>query len=159
MLFVIKLLYYLFYQTQNIEYGSKFPLNGDDHSVEATSFEVTQENFKQTGKRKLGELNHGAQIPAALLMQDTKWTLPSAEVNFMLNDLKKKYGENTSLISWYFLKYTTGSFVREHMHNLFPTSWSTITMLSEPDEYTGGELVIHTRNNEEEIILEGMIEV
>ena len=46
MLFVIKLLYYLFYQTQNIEYGSKFPLNGDDHSVEATSFEVTQENFK-----------------------------------------------------------------------------------------------------------------
>lgn len=40
------------------------------------------------------------------------------------------------------------------MHNLFPTSWSTITMLSEPDEYTGGELVIHTRNNEEEIILE-----
>jgi len=128
-------------------------LSSPPNSV-ASSNKLTQENFKQTGKRKLGELNHGAQIPAALLMQDTKWTLPSAEVNFMLNDLKKKYGKNTSLISWYFLKYTTGSFVREHMHNLFPTSWSTITMLSEPDEYTGGELVIHTRNNEEEIILE-----
>ena len=130
-------------------------LSSPPNSV-ASSNKLTQENLKQTGRRKLGELNYGAQIPAALLMQDTKWTLPSAEVNFMLNDLKKKYGENTSLISWYFLKYTVGSSAIEHMHKAFNgeyKGWSTITMLSNPSEYMGGELVIHTRDKEEEIVL------
>ena len=56
-------------------------LSSPPNSV-ASSNKLTQENLKQTGRRKLGELNYGAQIPAALLMQDTKWTLPSAEVNF-----------------------------------------------------------------------------
>ena len=72
----------------------------------------------------------------------------------MLNDLKKKYGEDINLITWYFLKYNTGSFTKEHVHAAYVPNWSTITMLSDPDEYTGGELVIHTRDNEEEIVLE-----
>ena len=101
----------------------------------------------------------GKNQVAGVVFRDLKWTRPTQKSNFMLRDMQKKYGEDIKLHTWYFLKYTTGSFVREHMHNLFPTSWSTITMLSEPDEYTGGELVIHTRNNEEEIILEEMIEI
>ena len=36
-------------------------LSSPPNSV-ASSNKLTQENFKQTGKRKLGELNHGAQI-------------------------------------------------------------------------------------------------
>ena len=38
-------------------------------------------------------------------------------------------------------------------NNLGYKGWSTITMLSNPSEYMGGELVIHTRDKEEEIVL------
>ncbi len=90
----------------------------------------------------------------ALVFENLKWTIPSKDSNFMLNDLKKIYGEDINLITWYFLKYNTGSFTKEHVHAAYVPNWSTITMLSDPDEYTGGELVIHTRDDEEEIILE-----
>ena len=123
-------------------------LSNPPHSS-STSSEITTELIPS--KLNLGVFKW--PVPA-LMFQNLKWSLPSTKSNFMLNDLKKKYGEDINLITWYFLKYNTGSFTKEHVHSAYIPNWSTITMLSDPDEYTGGELVIHTRDNEEEIILE-----
>ena len=93
---------------------------------------------------------------AGVVFRDLEWTIPTNKTNFMLRDMQKKYGENIELYTWYFLKYTIGSHTIEHSHkwnNFGHKGWSTITMLSNPDEYMGGELVIHTRDKKEEIVL------
>ena len=98
----------------------------------------------------------GKNQVAGIVFRDLKWTQPTQKSNFMLKDMQKKYGEDIKLHTWYFLKYTVGSSAIEHMHKAFNgeyKGWSTITMLSNPSEYMGGELVIHTRDKEEEIVL------
>ena len=98
----------------------------------------------------------GKNQVAGVVFRDLKWTRPTQKSNFMLRDMQKKYGEDIKLHTWYFLKYTVGSSAIEHMHKSFNgeyKGWSTITMLSNPSEYMGGELVIHTRDKEEEIVL------
>jgi len=101
--------------------------------------------------------NQSGQTQAAgVVFRDLKWTQPTQKNNFMLKDIQKKYGENIKLYTWYFLKYIVGSSTIEHMHganNLGYKGWSTITMLSNPSEYMGGELVIHTHDKKEEIVL------
>ena len=100
----------------------------------------------------------GQSQAAGIVFRDLEWTQPTPEPNFMLKDMQKKYGKNIKLYTWYFLKYTVGSSAIEHMHKAFNpngdySGWSTITMLSNPSEYMGGELVIHTRDKKEEIVL------
>ncbi len=104
-------------------------------------------------KKKLG---YRSTQSAGVVFQDLQWTGPTKKTNFMLKDLQKKYGENIEIYTWYFLKYTVGSSAIEHMHKAFNgeyKGWSTITMLSNPDEYMGGELVIHNNGKKEEIVL------
>ena len=93
---------------------------------------------------------------AGIVFQDLQWSLHTKKTNFMLRDMQKKYGENIELYTWYFLKYIVGSHTIEHVHganNFGHKGFSTITMLSNPDEYMGGELVIHNRDKKEEIVL------
>ena len=98
----------------------------------------------------------GQSQAAGIVFRDLEWTQPTPEPNFMLKDMQKKYGKNIKLYTWYFLKYIEGSHTIEHFHganNFGHKGFSTITMLSNPDEYMGGELVIHTRDKKEEIVL------
>ena len=102
------------------------------------------------------ELGYRSTQSAGVVFQDLQWTGPTKKTNFMLRDMQKKYGENIELYTWYFLKYIEGSHTIEHFHganNFGHKGFSTITMLSNPDEYMGGELVIHTRDKKEEIVL------
>ena len=69
--------------------------------------------------------------------------------NKLTDKVKEHFKINLNLQSWYFIEYQEGAFATPHKHEDAASLFSTTTLLSEPNEFKGGDFYINEYANSE----------